>query len=222
MEIKKIQSIANNILTPVDYQKVSVDFGQGIVPGFAETYVSAMNAKLALRGSSIQFDAKELTKYLNLLLKLRIESVNGSGKTDFRAKDLKIPALYALSLTHVGYVYDKDLGIELMPVVEKLDVMTVDTALDFSRQKLSIVEDLGFELVVGLPRDRNGESNFMYFHMSEDKILRHSSEAHPGFAVLAAFFRLRQLQEVLTFRVNYGLVSEYDQMLKGLIYDEAR
>lgn len=224
MEMKYIQSIAGNVVTPVDHQHVEVSFNDGIVAGFADTYVSAMNQKLALRGSSLSIDADRMKQYLNTLLVLRIDSINGKGSRDFRVKDLKIPALYALALTHIGSVYDKDLGIELTPVIDskKVKALSIDDAISFSRESLGIVEDLGFELVQGLPRDRNGESQFMYFHMIDDKIVRHNKEAHPGFAILAAFFKLQQLQNVLNYRVNYGLVAEYDQMLKGLIYDEAR
>lgn len=228
MEFKKIESIAGNIVTPVDFKTVEVDFGKGIVEDFSDTYVGAMNAKLALRGSSKQFDETEMRKYLNFLLVTRINSVNNTGKFDHRTRQLKVPALYALTLTHIGSVYDKDLGIELTPKIDTKSkdisnaIMTADEAIKFSRGELSIVEDLGFELVEGLPNDKNGDGNFMYFHMAEEAVTRHDNQAHPGYAVLAAFFRMKQLQDVLSQRVSYGLISEYDEMLKGLIYDEAK
>lgn len=241
MDIKKIESVAGNVIVPVNHVKVKVSFGCGIMPEFAETYVNAMNQRLAARGSSLSFDRNEMEKYLNTLLKYRIDRVNGTGKNEPNARLLKVPALYALSLTHVGPVFDKDLGVELVPILESNDsnsdvtdevsgrgrsatimaTMNIQEALDFSR-KLLVVEDLGFELVEGLPKEREGDSDFMYFHMSADSILRHDKGAHPGIAVLTAFFRMKQLENILTFRVNYGLISEYEEMLKGLIYDEAR
>jgi len=221
MDIDKIQSMTGNVVTPVDHVMVKVDFGNGIVEGFASTYVDAMNNKFASRGSSLSFDENEMQRYLNYLLLQRVKYSTGEGKTDRDSRFLKVPALFALSLTHVGRVFDKDLGIELIPVIGEIDAMTPEEALKFSR-RLTIVEDLGFELVEGLPKDRNGDSNFMYFHMADDNVKRHNKDSHPGFAVLAAFFKMKQLDEILTFRVTYGLVSEYEEMLKGLIYDESR
>lgn len=228
MDIKKIETIATNVVTPVNFTTVNVDFGEGVMPEYGVTYVSAINQKLALRGSSLSFDPVEMTKYLNTLLKYRVAFSSGIGRVDPLARNLLVPALYALTLTHVGSVYDKDLGIQLVPFLAsdskknvKLDCMSIQEATNFSKS-LQIVEDLGFELVEGLPKDKNGESDFMYFHMSEDVVKRHDNRAHPSYAVLAAFFRMKQLEDVLTFRANYGLISEYDEMLKGLIYDEAR
>lgn len=221
--MSKVESIAGNIVFPVSHEKVKVSFSKGILPEFAKTYVSAMNTKLSYRGSSLQFDAIKLQKYLNTILKYRIDSVNGSRNLPPHARRLMVPALYALSITQVGVVYDKDLGVELTPVLDKDfdDFMSDEEAINFSRELL-IVEDLGFELVEGLPRDQKGGADFMYFHMSETSILRHDKKAHPGIAVLTAFFHMKQLENVLSFRVSYGLISEYEEMLKGLIYDELR
>ena len=223
MDIKKIESIATNVVTPVDYKEIKVDFGDGILPDFGKTYVNAMNQKLALRGSAREFDVDQMNKYLNTILLYRVMYTAELGRVDSKARMLKIPALYATSLTHIGTVYDKDLGIQLTPELDKkaIKTMSIEEALQFSRE-LDIVEDLGFELVEGMPRDKNGEADFMYFHMSEGNITRHDNRAHPSFAVLSAFFRMKQLENVLTYRVTYGLVTEYEEMLKGLIYDEAR
>lgn len=222
MDIKNLESIAKNVVAPIDFIQADVDFGSGIIPGYAQTYVSAMNSKLALRGSALQFDESEMSKYLNLLLKLRIDQTSGRAKSDFRARNLKIPALYSIALLHIGKVYDPELGIELVPTYGKMDCMSVEDAMIYSMSKLSIVEDLGFQLVLGLPKETNGDTNFMYFHSAEEKIVRHDRKAHPSFALLTAFFRLKQLDNLLNFRVSYGMFSEYESMLKGLIYDEAR
>jgi len=222
MEIDKIKSIAANVITPINYERVAVSFGHGILPEFAKTYVDAMNGKLALRGSSLSFDRQEMEKYLNTILSIRINRVNGEGKGAPEARYFKIPALYALTIRHVGIVYDKDLGIELYPVLDgEIEVMSISEAADYSR-RLQLVEDLGFELVEGLPNDRTGEADFMYFHMTEDSLVRHNKDTHPGVGILTAFFRMKQLENVLTFSVSYGLISEYQELLKGLIYDEVR
>lgn len=220
--MNKVQSIAGNVITPVDFVEVKVDFGSGLVADFAETYASTINSKFALRGSALNVSSEEMLKYLNTLLLYRIQYINGQ-RVPQESRSLMIPALVALTLNNIGKVYDKDYGVELIPVLEgEIDVMDIKEALLFSRQKLLLAEDLGFELVEGLPKDRTGEANFMFFHFSGDSILRHNNAAHPGYAVLAAFFKMQQLTEVLSFRSSYGLQAEYKEMLTGLIYDESR
>lgn len=218
--LETIKNQVSNVVTPVQFNTVEVDFGKGIVEGFASNYVSAINSKLALRGSSLNFSDTEMKSYLNLILKLRIESVNGR-KVDYRVKNFLIPALYALSLAQIGMVYDKELGIQLTPVIKDIEAMTVEQAEMFSF-KLHNIQDLGFELVAGLPKEKSGDINMMYFNYTDQLVTRHSSSAHPGYAVLASFFRMQQLENVLTYRVSYGLIEEYDTLLRGLIYDEGR
>lgn len=222
MDIETLQKQVSSVVTPVAYTELEVDFSHGTVVNFATTYASAMNGKLAKVGSHLSIDEEEMRRYLNTLLSWRIAKVT-SKRVPKEAFSVMIPALFAISLTHIGKVYDKDLGIEIKPVLLKeLDVMSDAEAIKFSRTKLLLVEDLGFELVEGMPKSPDGESDFMYFQMSDNEILRHDNAAHPAYAVLAAFFRMKALENVLTYRVNYGLISEYDNMLEGLIYDEAR
>lgn len=220
--MEKIQKQAEFVVTPKKWDTVIVEFGSGIVPGFAESYTQALNNKIALRGSSITFDAAELQAYLNYLLANRIDSVNGK-RFEKATKHMLVPSLFAVALTNVGIVRDKDLGIESRPSYsDKIEMMSTEQAIAYSRDRLTIIEDLGFELVEGLPRDIQGDANFMYFTMSEDEILRHNNDAHPAFGVIAAFFRMNRLQDAVLPRVTYGLISEYDDMLRGLISDEAR
>lgn len=220
LNIDSILSKTGNVVAPAQINTVEVDFGKGIVEGFPSNYVDAINGKLALRGSSMSFSADEMTKYLNLLLYLRIQQVRGN-KVDFRVRNFLVPALYALSLNQIGNVYDREQGIQLVPSIQDSANMTIEEASNFSN-RLHLIQDLGFELVTGLPADRNGDINFMYFHYSDSLVLRHSNSAHPGYAVLAAFFRMQQLESLLSYRVSYGLVAEYEELLRGLIYDEAR
>ena len=215
----------STIISPVDQEVVTVSFkGKGVLPDFSETYADAINSKIAIKGGSMSFDSAEILSYFNFLLKARIDKVNGK-RIPSNARNLNIPALFAISLTHIGEVHDKDLGITLIPKLntdEEVVCMTEANATKFSR-KLTLVQDLGFELVQGIPFDRLGDVSFMYMTLAENShLVRHNNEAHPGIAALTAFYRMEQLGNLLSFRVSYGLVSEYEDMLKGLIYDEAR
>lgn len=221
MTINSIEALTSNVITPVQFDTIEVSFGCGIIHGFAESYASAINNKLAFKGSSISFDSDVLQKYLNLLLKARVEFVQGK-RLDGLFKQMFIPSLYGLALAQIGTVFDKDIGIELIPVVnEEIECLSVQEALAFSR-KLQMCEDLGFEMNPGLPTDKFGSTEFMFFHMADDRIVRHAKDASPAFAALTAFFRMEQLSSMLSFRVNYGLIAEYENMLHGLISDSLR
>lgn len=217
VDINTIIDTQVNVVRPIDLVTTKVDFGLGIVTGFTSSYVNAINNKLMLRGTNFSFEEKEITNYLNFLLQNRVKQVNGQ-RVDFSVKrDLNIPALYALTLQQVGKVFDKDLGVELIPYLESdISDMTLEEAIAFSK-KLMLIEDLGFELVRGLPKDSEGSSEFMFFHVSGNLVTRHASDAHSGYAILASFFRMKQLESVLSFRVNYGIIEEYDRMLDSLI-----
>lgn len=222
MNLESLQKQITVAVKAKDIQKVEVDFSSGIAQDFGKTYVGAMNKKLTLVNSSSYLDEDDMLKYLNTLLHYRINGCKDHSAR-LKIKQLFVPSLFAISLSHIGKVFDKDLGIELIPVLTTdLSIMEIDDALDFSRSKLGLVEDLGFELVQGLPKDDSGVADFMYFHMSDSEILHHDRKAHPALAVLSAFFRMKALQSVLNYRISYGLISEYENMLQGLIYDEAR
>jgi hypothetical protein len=220
MDIKRIESVVSQVPHPVDLTIVKVCFGGGILSDFSAAYAQTVNRRASFK-MDITFDEGDMQRYLNFLLKTRISQVVG-GKFDRRVRRLFIPAMFSLSLAHIGVVMDKATGVKLVPSLDdKVDAMTIDEAVAFS-DELGFVEDLGFELVCGLPRDIDGDVNFMMFIHSEGYILRHNNLAHPAYAVLSAFFRMKQLESVLSFRVNYGFVAEYEEMLRGLIFDEGR
>lgn len=217
--IDKILATTFNVTTPINFVVNKVDFGAGIVPGFAKTYVSAINNKLIAKGSGHTFDSDRMESYLNFLLLQRINKVNGV-RVDFTVRYLNVPALYALTLTQVGKVVDSELGVELVPYVLeesfKGKICTLEEAHLFSKE-IKLIEDLGFELVVGLPRDGLGSREFMFFQVTGDLITRHNKDVHSGYAILAAFFEMKQLESVLAYRVSYGSVYEYQNMLDSLI-----
>lgn len=222
VDIETLQKQVSKVSSPVDDVEIKVDFSHGTVVRFATTYTDAINGKIALVSPQNQIEEGEMIRYLNTLLTWRINKFT-KERVPNEAHDVMIPSLFAISLTHIGKVYDKDLGISLIPVLEKpLEIMTPEEALKFSRSRILRAEDLGFELVQGLPKAFDGEANFMYFQMSDNEILRHDNAAHPAYAVLAAFFKMKSLENILTYRVSYGLISEYDRLLEGLIYDESR
>lgn len=220
MDTSILTSTEYAVIKPVNYVTTKVDFGSGIVPGFARTFVRAINKKMSHVANVPDIDENEMEKYLNFLLISRIQSI--TGKTSRNLRNLRIPALYALTLNQIGKVEDRVLGVSLVPYISDSDVRnlpthTIEDAIEFS-QILSIVEDYGFELVKGLPRDDEGSIDFMFFHVSENLVLRHEGKTHSGFAILTSFFKQKQLESVLSQRVTYGTIDEYDSMLQDLIY----
>lgn len=222
MELDKLTATQVAVTTPVSKDSIFVSFADGIVPGFAKAYSLAISKKLVGVNNVPNFDTYEIEKYLNFLLLKRVKFVNGSSYPK-AIRNLKIPALYALTLAQIGTVYDKQLGITIAPMItdveeKTISVMTESEAIDFSYD-LSILENFNFEMVKGLPFETGGSIDFMYFHVSNDIVLRHDALAHSGIAVLVSFFRQKQLESILTSRVNYGDVSDYDRILTSLIME---
>lgn len=212
-----ITTLTEKVLVPVDFSTSYVDFGKGIVSKFSKAYYSALSRKANVKGARFDLTIDEIEKYLNSLLVLRINITNGNRVNRFITNQLNIPALFGLTLLQIGRVFDKDFGISLEPKVsDSIQVLSEEELIDISL-KFQIFEDFGFELVRGIPKEITGSPDFMYFSFSEDSILRHNKEAHPGYAVLAAFFELKQLDSVLTHRISYGLIEEYAMTLQTLI-----
>lgn len=220
MDIDILKSKSEVSPRPVRIDKLSVSFGSGVVSDFASSYSLAISSKMTKR-VDISISSEEMESYLNFLLKTRVDQVSGN-KVDRSVRMFAVPALFALALAHIGPCFDKEQGLDIIPVMDKsVKVISLDEAKAIS-MKLLLIEDFGFELVLGLPRDLKGDINFMLFHMAEGEILRHDRVAHPAYATLISFFRVNQIESLLSHRQSYGHADEHTQLLRSLIFDSVR
>lgn len=207
-------------LRPISKDTVIVSLGSAIIDDIVKAYHRAVSNKMSSRFREFDISEEELQAYFNTLVKYRVDGVNGK-RVEKRSRYLMIPSLLSLAILKIGRVEDRTLGIVLYPEFEPKDTLGIEEMERVSEVLLQI-EDHGFSLVQGLPRDYIGDQEFMFFHHANGVVTRHNDAAAPGIAVLTAFFKFEQMHSLLSFRVDYGLVEDYQDMLRDLIYDESR
>jgi len=169
----------------------------------------------------ISVSVKEIEGYLLYLLAQRVFMTTGL-KYNKNVSYLYVPSLYALALLQIGKAYDKELGINYLPVFEG-ETITYEEAQLISN-KLVLLQDQGFPMVRGLPRDRKGTVEFLLFQFASNQteevsthLVSPDSRPHLVYAMLMSFFKVEQVNSIFTPRVKYGMANEYHQLLRSLI-----
>jgi hypothetical protein len=218
----KVESFGDHRV-PISHETIIVDFSKGLWPKAADLYKDRLNAIGHDKG--IEFSSLELNNYFCYLLKHRIQHATGQ-KYDKRTKYLVIPTLYALALLQIGKAFDRDLGVELIPQYNG-DVISFEQAEQTS-VKIQLLENEGVTQVRGLPRSPDGNASFLMLQYAQvlvegndDSIMivNHDKRTHPVYAMLMSFFQSQQLNSVFRARVRYGLIGDYNSMLRSLIND---
>lgn len=215
------------VATPVALkeEQSEVDFGTCLKEAMIKNLYNSWADKASYQNKVFRLEFDEFKKYCSTLLALRIDSIKHENgyKKKFLHTRIRVPALIALTLSSIGFVHQKNLGLTLYPVhAVPDDEKLTDEELEQVSNKLGHLEDLGFVMVDGLPKDRMGNSHFMFFNKTNNVITRHDDLAPSSLAVLTSFFDTLQLKATLSQRVDYGTVETYDNLLAGLIYDSAR
>lgn len=161
-------------------------------------------------------DESGILNYLRTLTYLRVAQVNSdTSKTlnSYRrlSKHLAVPVMFYQCLISIGIAYDRDFAIRFYPTY------SIDSADLLSPEEMENISDLmmrlethGLKVVYGIPKEEEGELDFMALCHVEEQVLgyRHS---HPVYGFLAAFFAQKELSEVtgMMCRVLYGYETDY-------------
>lgn len=207
--------------TPIDNVDVQVDFSKGLWTEAASMFTDRINSLGHDKG--IFIDTQQFERYLTFLLAQRVWMTTGK-RYDKRVSYLYVPSLFAIALLQIGKAYDKELGINYIPIFDG-EVMPYEEAETISNQIL-LLQDEGFKMERGLPRDRRGTVEFLTFqyalnHSGEpDKsanVVAPSAAPHIVYAMLMTFFKVQQINSVFNPRVKYGMINEYHQLLRSLV-----
>lgn len=213
---------------PIDTVDIQVDFSKGLWQESASMFTDRINSLGHDKG--IYIDTIDFEKYLTYLLAQRIWMTTGK-KYEKRVSYLYVPSLFAIALLQIGKAYDKELGINYIPVFNVSEhegsspLITYEEAETISN-KILLLQDEGFKMERGLPRDRRGTVEFLTFqyalnHSGEpDKsanVVAPSATPHIVYAMLITFFKVQQINSVFNPRVKYGMINEYHQLLRSLI-----
>jgi len=124
---------------------------------------------------------------------------------------LSIPVMFYQCLIAMGIAVDRDFSIKFHPVysIDSKDLLSPEGMAEIS-ELMSRFEMNGLKIVVGVPRDSEGEIDFMALSHVEETV-RGYRRSHPVYGFLAAFFAQHSLNEItgMMCRVVYGYESDY-------------
>jgi hypothetical protein len=159
----------------------------------------------------------DILKYLSTLVWMRCKHVDiAEDKAYKKYKNLyyhlEVPVLPYQMLIAMGRAYDRDFNIEFCPEysIDSSDLLSPDELLSLSNILRSLTQS-GFQSVTGLPKERDGELDFMAMCHVKEEIVSYR-DSHPVYGFLAAFFKQQELNEITgaLCRVVYGYESDYN------------
>lgn len=185
------------------YYQEMLRIGDGRVPGLDE------------------ITAELLTKYFKTLLYMRIAWVNSELGDAYRRvyNHLSIPVLMYHVLIPIGEARDKEFGIKFIPTItiDDSELLSVEELVLISDVMLRM-ENLGLAQEQGIPRDFEGELDYMAMVTVQNKILSYR-QSHPVFAFLSSFVRKRRLDDRLggVTRLFYGTEADFELQIQRVI-----
>lgn len=216
------QDFANKSIrpTPVSFDRLGVKVN--LLARLLEEYSSALYTQLESvvfgRGGKVPFTVEDFIRYNRTLVKARVDYVNNNRPLVRPSDRVVVPAFLAEVLTNLGIVSALDIGVELYPVCELLeitDVLQLDEFLTISNNLKLFVRD-GFEYSEAMPRDRSGSYDFMTMFMIENEVVAPKADAHPVYALLASVLEMKMLTSVYSPRVNYGNRSLFSSLIRQI------
>lgn len=161
-------------------------------------------------------EVSDIRKYLYTLVWLRCERVNHSLSQSFKAykaleKRVAVPVMAYQLLLSIGRCVDRDFSIEFLPAysISEKDLLA-PTELAAVSEIMTRLESNGMKVVYGLPKEEDGELDFMALCHVEETVVGYR-QSHPVYGFLASFFEQKKLNEVtgMMCRVIYGYDTDY-------------
>jgi hypothetical protein len=212
----------NKVKEPVVTVTVEVSPSR-LMTSLAEGLLAEIQRLIPYQGfkPTADLSVDDILKYVATLVWMRTCHVNSDQSKAYipyrsMGKRVEVPALVYQMLICIGEAYDRDYSIRFLPrySVDSGMLLSPDELLALSDILLSL-RTIGFASVTGLPRDREGELDFMAMcHVAE--VVRSYRDSHPVYGFLASFFAQKELNEVtgLMCRVVYGYDSDYRMYIR--------
>lgn len=165
---------------------------------------------------------EDVLKAFKTLVHLRVNGTRSQGLSGYVevVRHFAVPVLLYQLLIPIGRAYDADYSIEFIPVsrIAGEDLLAPQEMMAIS-DVFRRLENLGFKVVYGIPKDPEGELQFMAMSHVEEKILSYRTADHPVYAFLASFFRQEKLNETTgtMCRILYGYESDFKYYI-GRLY----
>lgn len=170
-------------------------------------------------------EVEDIYKYLCSLVWMRCQYVSQSDSKAYRPYrnrygHLAVPVVLSQMLLAIGLAYDNDFSIQFTPVYTiKEDCLLSAPEMEAISDVMRRMEMQGLKLVFGLPKDQNGDLDFMALCHVEGTVKGYR-RSHPVYGFLASFFEQKKFNEItgLMCRVLYGYDSDYEMYVSRFFY----
>lgn len=205
---------------PANFDEVKVEMrcDTMILNTYVEELYSNIQMAVSMKGGTFNITVEEFTKYVNTLVKMRIDYVRGERVLCGPTERIVVPAYLSCVLSNIGRARHLDYGIELIPYIEvkKDDVYTEKP--DFMRisNALRLLRGIGFEYADGYTRSKEGSFDFMTMSLMDGIVKNISKDPHPVYALLSSTLGVRGIETVLSPRISYGMENHLANLVRGL------
>lgn len=221
--LKDVQNYIEKSVAPMPFTfsevPVEVDFNSEVLLTYSEELFNNINMAVSLKGGNFMIEEEEFMKYINTIIKMRIDYVRGYRVMCGPTERFVVPAFLSLVLSNIGRARHLDYGIELVPkLVGDLKGQVFDKQADFMTvsNALRLLRGIGLEYAEGYSRDKEGSFDFMTMTLIDGIVRNISKEPHPVYALLSATLNVRGIESVLSPRITYGNVSHLANLVRGL------
>jgi hypothetical protein len=226
-------AVAGAMVNLVD---VEVEFSVGTVfREFAQQYVNRITMVSQYDGYDVTTELRNFMKlptkkpseggdaadilydYFQQLLLLRVLQVNSERGCYIKPSNfgISIPVYIHFILSQIGRVTISERQVRLTPAYQDYDFYS-DVSWD-ANAVLRLSEFLRFKLpgslAKALPKDLDGDSDFMTFCVIEGVVLNDRQGLEPVLAFAASFLEAKRDADALTVHVKYAAVDYYKHMV---------
>lgn len=183
-----------------------------LMPEYAKAYVERMYRRNYDKATRVNLTADELTEYFTYLVTKRIQCVYNKC-SDFRQlKLLYIPVYVQFALSLIGIAWDREQGIKFQPAligcddIANPDIGTFAEMLEISDKLASFESEISL-VRDAMPRDSQGDLNFMSTALIGEYVSSQRKLDHVAITYITTFLNMRLKQEAdlaILYRREYG------------------
>lgn len=181
---------------------------------FAKAFVAEAARKNPLRAQVVGLTAEEVDKYCQFLLWQRVLSVKDQCKDWRKLKVLWIPCFVQHTLTLVGKVVDRQVGLTILPEMEPVEV-TLTEAIAISEKIAAFQNDLAM-VMDGMPRGPLGSIDLMSTALIADAVRSYRVLQDVSQSYISVFLGLKLQEEQAMsalYRIRYDDIAYIQQAL---------
>lgn len=205
--------------TPAAFDEVSVTVSceSKVLSTYVDELYSNIVMAVSMKGGTFTVSFDDFSKYINTIIKARIDYVNGERSIFGPTERFVVPSYLSCVLSNVGRARHIEYGIELFPKIEgDVEVFKDKASAMRISNALKLLRGIGFEYAEGFARSKEGSFDFMTMTLMEGIVRNVSKDPHPVFALLSSTLNVRGIETVLSPRISYGREEHLANLVRGL------